>query len=89
NYTYPQLEKRWKRHLDSCDIPYRALNNGRHTYASQVLSTGIISAEWLANQLGHVNTEMIHKHYGKFIPSDSRHIIRNLANALNNHHNQP
>lgn len=88
HYTYPQLEKRWKRHLDKCDIPYRALNNGRHTYASQVLSTGIISAEWLANQLGHVNTEMIHKHYGKFIPSDTRHIIRNLANALDNIDNQ-
>jgi len=84
HYTYPQLEKRWKRHLDKCDIPYRALNNGRHTYASQVLSTGIISAEGLANQLGHVNTDMIHKHYAKFIPSDTRHIIRNLANALDN-----
>ncbi len=89
HYTYPQLEKRWKRHLDKCDIPYRALNNGRHTYASQVLSTGIISAEWLANQLGHVNTDMIHKHYAKFIPSDTRHIILNLANALNSNHNQP
>lgn len=83
HYTYPQLEKRWKRHLDQCSIPYRALNNGRHTYASQVLSTGAVSAEWLANQLGHSNTDMIHKHYGKFIPSDSRHIIQNLANALN------
>lgn len=84
HYTYPQLEKRWKRHLDKCGIPYRALNNGRHTYASQVLSTGAVSAEWLANQLGHANTDMIHKHYAKFIPSDSRHIIENLSNALNN-----
>lgn len=84
HYTYPQLEKRWKRHLKICDTDYRPLNNGRHTYASQVLSTGIISAEWLANQLGHVNTDMIHKHYAKFIPSDTRHIIQNLANALNN-----
>lgn len=83
HYTYPQLEKQWKRHLANCNIPYRALNNGRHTYASQVLSTGAVSAEWLANQLGHANTEMIHRHYGKFIPSDSRHIISNLDSALN------
>lgn len=83
HYTYPQLEKRWKRHLKICDIPYRALNNGRHTYASQVLSTGAVSAEWLANQLGHTNTGMIHKHYGKFIPNDSSHLIKNLSNALN------
>ena len=82
HYTYSQLEKRWKRHLIRSDIRYRPLNNGRHTYASQVLSTGAISAEWLANQLGHANTEMIHKHYGKFIPEDSRHIINILSNAL-------
>lgn len=84
HYTYPQLEKRWKRHLNICGIDYRPLNNGRHTYASQVLSTGAVSAEWLANQLGHANTEMIHRHYGKFIPNDSRHIVQNLNKALNN-----
>lgn len=84
HYTYSQLEKRWKRHLNQCDIPYRPLNNGRHTYASQVLSTGEVSAEWLANQLGHSNTEMIHKHYGKFIPEDSKHIISRLSHALSN-----
>lgn len=83
HYTYSQLEKRWRRHLQTCRIPHRPLNNGRHTYASQVLSTGAVSAEWLANQLGHANTEMIHKHYGKFIPADSRHIINNLSKALN------
>lgn len=82
HYTYSQLEKRWKRHLDQCGVLYRPLNNGRHTYASQVLSTGEVSAEWLANQLGHSNTEMIHKHYGKFIPEDSKHIISRLSQAL-------
>lgn len=84
HYTYSQLTKRWKKHLESCDVRYRPLNNGRHTYASQVLSSGAVSAEWLANQLGHANTEMIHRHYGKFIPKDASHIIRQLANALNN-----
>lgn len=82
HYTYPQLEKRWQNHLAKCKIPYRALNNGRHTYASQVLSTGAVSAEWLANQLGHVNTDMIHRHYAKFIPQDAKHIIISLDQAL-------
>ena len=84
HYTYSQLEKRWKRHLDKCGVHYRPLNNGRHTYASQVLSTSEVSAEWLANQLGHSNTEMIHKHYGKFIPEDSKHLIDRLSKALSN-----
>lgn len=84
HYTYSQLTKRWKKHLEACEVRYRPLNNGRHTYASQVLSSGAVSAEWLANQLGHANTDMIHRHYGKFIPKDASHIIRQLANALNN-----
>ncbi len=80
--NYARLEKLWKRHLDQCKIKYRSPNNGRHTYASQVLSTGQITAEWLAKQLGHSSTEMIHKHYGKFIPQDSTHIIQQLNQAL-------
>ena len=82
HFTYSQLSRRWKSHLESCGVRYRPLNNGRHTYASQVLSTGAVTAEWLANQLGHTNTDMIHRHYGKFIPKDANHIIKNLANAL-------
>lgn len=82
--TYPQLEKRWQKHLVKCGVEYRPPNHGRHTYASQVLSSGAVSAEWLANQLGHASTEMIHKHYGKFIPKDSQHIIDRLNQAINN-----
>ncbi len=84
HHNYEQLRHIWKKHLNSINVPYRPLNNGRHTYASQVLSTGVVSAEWLANQLGHANTGMIHKHYGKFIPDDSKHIIRLLDQALTN-----
>lgn len=61
---------------------YRLLNNGLHTYASQVLSNGVVTAECLAKQLGHANTDMIHKHYGKFIPEDCRHLIDRLSKAL-------
>lgn len=87
HFTYSQLSRRWKAHLKRCNIRYRPLNNGRDTYASQVLSTGSVTAEWLANQLGHVDTDMIHKHYGKIIPKDSKHIITQLNNALTQTHN--
>ena len=82
HFTYSQLSRRWTAHLAACGVRYRPLNNGRHTFASQVLSSGAVTAEWLANQLGHSNTDMIHKHYGKFIPKDASHIIKNLAEAL-------
>ena len=82
HFTYSQLTRRWKAHLQGCGVRYRPLNNGRHTFASQVLSSGAVTAEWLANQLGHTNTDMIHKHYGKFIPKDASHIIKNLSAAL-------
>ena len=61
---------------------YRLLNNGRHTYTSHVLSTGVFTAEWLANQLGHANTGMIHKYYGKFIPENSKLLIDKFSKAL-------
>lgn len=80
--SYKQVAIRWQNHLKVSKVRYRSLNNARHTYASQVLSTGTVSAEWLANQLGHTDTQMIHKHYGKFIPKDSRHIINRLAVAI-------
>lgn len=82
HHTYEQLRHQWSDYLDRIGVSYRPLNNGRHTYASQVLSTGVVSAEWLAKQLGHSNTDMIHKHYGKFIPQDSEHIIKMLNHAL-------
>lgn len=81
--NYTQLERRWRTHLSNCLVDYRPPNNCRHTYASQILSSGAVTAEWLANQLGHTSTDMIHKHYGKFIPKDAKHIMSRLEQALN------
>jgi integrase len=57
-------------HLKKARVPYRALNQTRHTFASQMLSN-YISKDWIINQLGHKNYDMLHKHYAKFIPSDT------------------
>ena len=82
HYNYDHIKNRWRQHLEACDVRYRAPNNGRHTYASQLLTTGLISAEWLAQQLGHGSTAMIHKHYGKFIPTDEPGHISRLNKHL-------
>ncbi|MEH8130436.1 site-specific integrase, partial [Aeromonas veronii] len=41
-----------------------------HTYASQLLSAGI-SIEWIARQMGHTGTEMVVRHYGKWLMEDA------------------
>lgn len=82
HFNYNHIKNRWTHHLKQCAVRYRAPNNGRHTYASQLLTTGLISAEWLAQQLGHASTAMIHKHYGKFIRTDEPEHISRLNSYL-------
>lgn len=58
----------WRRLFTKTDIEPRNSYQMRHTYASTLLMNGE-NPWWLATQMGHENTEMIFKHYGKFIPS--------------------
>jgi len=43
----------WKAHLKKSGVRYRPIKTTRHTYASQLLSTGKISKEWIISQMGH------------------------------------
>ena len=43
----------------------------RHTYASTLLTAGA-NPWYVAQQLGHVDVEMVFKVYGKFISQDYR-----------------
>lgn len=58
----------WRRLFTKVNITPRNSYQMRHTYASTLLMQGE-NPWWLATQMGHENTEMIFKHYGKFIPS--------------------
>lgn len=67
-----QIYRRWNALFKKIGhlVEYRKPYNTRHTYASMLLSRG--ENEWfIANQLGHANTEMIHRHYGKWIQDKS------------------
>jgi len=70
----------WVTHLKKAKIRYRSPKNTRHTYASQLLSTGAISKDWIAKQMGHTSTKMIDKHYAKWIPEDAPPMAK-IANA--------
>jgi len=72
----------WTTHLKNAGIRYRPFKTIRHSYASQLLSTGIISKDWIAKQMGHSSTRMIEKHYAKWIVEDAPPIAEWANDAL-------
>ncbi|MOA57240.1 Phage integrase family protein [compost metagenome] len=58
-------------HLKRARVRHRGPNQCRHTFASQALSC-YVPVEWVARQLGHTDTTMVKKHYGRWIPADTR-----------------
>lgn len=58
-------------HLKRAGVRHRGPNQCRHTFASQALSS-YVPIEWVARQLGHTDTSMIRKHYGRWIPNDTK-----------------
>jgi len=68
--TDAQLRKTfWEPLCKRAGVRYRNPYQVRHTYASAALTAGA-NPFWLANQLGHVDGEMVFKIYGKWIPAD-------------------
>jgi integrase len=57
--------------LKKARVRHRGPNQCRHTFASQALSA-YVPLEWVARQLGHSDTTMIKKHYGRWIPKDTK-----------------
>ncbi len=67
-------------------LPYRRMYETRHTFASWGLAAGE-SPEWVARTLGHVNTSMVFKTYGRYVPNltrqDGSAFERLFAGAMN------
>lgn len=57
----------WKPTLEAAGVRYRRPYQTRHTYASMMLSAGEPLA-WVASQMGHTDTNMIARVYGRWIP---------------------
>jgi len=64
---YQIREVAWKPALKKAGVRYRNPYQTRHTYASLLLSKGE-NMLWVAKQMGHRDTEMVIKTYGKWIP---------------------
>jgi integrase len=67
-----KTDSKWfTKHLKRSGVRNRGANQCRHTFASQALSS-YVPAEWVARQLGHTDTTMVRKHYGRWIPGDTK-----------------
>lgn len=62
---------RWPNMLRRAGVRYRYPYQCRHTFASLMLVSGK-TPEWVANNLGHRDVEMVYKHYSKFLKQASK-----------------
>lgn len=60
----------WIPALKKAGIRYRNPYQTRHTYASMMLTAGE-SPIWIAGQMGHADTSMIFRNYGRWIETDN------------------
>ncbi|AZC23193.1 Arm DNA-binding domain-containing protein [Pseudomonas sessilinigenes] len=75
------LSKWFTAHLKKIGVRHRGANQCRHTFASQMLSS-YVPVEWVARQLGHSDTTMVRKHYGRWIPRDTKSMAGNVSKML-------
>jgi integrase len=54
--------------MKASGLAYRRMYETRHTFASWVLGGGELP-EWVARTLGHADTSMIYRTYGRYIPN--------------------
>jgi integrase len=66
-----KLREMWARVVKKSGIRYRRMYECRHTFASWALAAGE-TPEWVARTLGHVDTSMVYKTYGRYIPNLTR-----------------
>ncbi len=68
--TNKAIRARWVKILRKAKVRYRNPYQTRHTFASTLLSAGG-NPLYVAKQMGHRNTEMINRHYGRWIEQGS------------------
>ncbi len=65
------LGRIWRKALLKGAVAHRRMYEIRHTFASWALAAGE-SPEWVARTLGHVDTTMVYRIYGRYIPNLTR-----------------
>ena len=68
-------------HLKRSGVTHRGPNQCRHTFASQAISS-YVPLEWVARQLGHADTTMVKKHYGRWIPANTKSMAKMVSEMM-------
>lgn len=66
-----KLRELWMRVMKKTGVPYRTMYQVRHTFASWALGAGE-SPAWVAKTMGHADTSMVYRVYGRYIPNLTR-----------------
>jgi integrase len=74
----------WQREAEPISVTkkIRVPECTKHTHAIQLLTTGVASIDWIAEQKGHTNDNMIRQHYGTWINEDGPDVVGILQLAL-------
>lgn len=73
----------WYPMLDLLGLKRRRMYETRHTAATLWMASGE-NPEWIAKQLGHVDTQMLFKVYSRFVPNLTRRDGSAFENLVNN-----
>lgn len=68
----------WAKLLKRCKLKYRKPGSTRHTFIVSMLKNSDLSILEIAQMAGHATTQMIIKHYGKYIKGEHLKIDRGL-----------
>jgi len=66
-----RLRQQWAKAMKASGLAYRRMYETRHTFASWALGAGELP-EWVARTLGHADTSMVYRTYGRYIPNLTR-----------------
>ncbi|MDR9500118.1 MAG: DUF3596 domain-containing protein [Hydrogenovibrio sp.] len=81
------LNRIWKPLLRLCNLKYRRPYQTRHTAATLWLAAGENPA-WIANQMGHTDTQMLFRVYTRYVPDLTRKDGSAMENLITNNFNQ-
>ena len=68
----------WAKLLRKCGLKYRKPGSTRHTFIVSLLKNSDLSILEIAQMAGHMTTQMIIKHYGKYIKGEHLKVDRTL-----------
>jgi len=77
-YSHDIINLHFRKLLELSNIEIRKLYNLRHTFASQLVSSGE-DIVWISRTLGHKDVSITLKYYTKFIKEDEETRLKKIA----------